>query len=100
MNVAGPPALLVANLHKLNDRDAPGQAPDRLRDKDTADVNRLMQKFPTATIADRPGELRDHPRAGPTTEEAIGYLGTLFAAPRSKGIGMTVSALGAAMSKL
>lgn len=97
VNVAGPAALLVAKLHKLHDRSGPGQTPDRLRDKDAADVYRLMQTFSAATIAARLAELRNHPQAGPATEEAVGYLRTLFAAPRSTGTGMAVSALDAAI---
>jgi hypothetical protein len=97
VRVAGPAALLIAKLHKLSDRSAPDQPPDRLRDKDAADVYRLMQTFQPEPIADKFTQLSGHPQAGAVTEEAIGFLRTLFATPRSTGTLMAASALSAAI---
>ncbi len=93
VQVAGPAALIVAKLHKLHDRMGPGQRADRLRDKDAADVYRLMQTFSAETVAATFSNLREHTQAGPATDEAIGYLAELFAAPRLPGVLMAASAL-------
>jgi hypothetical protein len=97
VQVAGPAALLVAKLHKLHDRAEPGQRRDRLRDKDAADVYRLMQNFNARLIGTTIVGLRDHPLAGPATVEAIGYLEDLFIAPRSQGTLMAIEALRTAL---
>jgi len=97
VNVAGPAALVIAKLHKLNDRSEASRTPGRLKDKDAADVYRLMQTFSAGSVATKLIELRNHAQAGPATEEAIGYLGTLFAAPRSVGTLMAAKALDAAI---
>lgn len=80
VRVAGPSALLIAKLHKLNDRLAPGQSPDRLGDKDAADIYRLMQVFPAEGISARLKELSTHAQAGLATKEAIVFLDELFGA--------------------
>jgi hypothetical protein len=97
--VAGPAALMVAKLHKLHDRTAPGQRANRARDKDAADVYRLMQTFPPESVAVTMAMLRDHPRAGPATNEAVDYLAQLFSAPRSLGTLMAASALQAVVAE-
>lgn len=93
IRVAGVAALLVGKLHKLHDRMAVGQRPDRLRDKDAADAYRLMQHSPAGPVAATLATLRNHDQAGPATVEAVDYLGELFAAARSPGVTMAVAAL-------
>jgi hypothetical protein len=92
VQVAGPAALLVAKLHKVHDRAGPGKRQDRLRDKDAADIYRLMQTFDPLSIATTMVSLGEHPLAGPATVEAIGFLEELFVAPRSQGTRMAVEA--------
>ncbi|MCY4030142.1 MAG: hypothetical protein OXH75_28010 [Acidobacteria bacterium] len=48
MLVAGPAALLVAKIHKIAERFG---AADRVSEKDTLDVLRLLQATETATLA-------------------------------------------------
>jgi hypothetical protein len=94
--VAGPAALLVAKAYKLRDRIAAGK-PDRLDDKDAADVLRLMQEIPVAVVAPRLLELMEHETAGPTTAQGRQYLGELFGRRGAAGIAMAVRALRVAM---
>jgi hypothetical protein len=93
VNVAGPAALFIGKAFKLHERSKPGQRPDRLRDKDAADVYRLMQRFSPVLIADRLGELRQHDDIAATIDSGLAYLSELFLAARSPGINMVVSAL-------
>lgn len=59
---------------------------------------RLMQTFDAPAIATTISGLRSHDLAGPATEEAIDYLGELFAAPRSRGTQMAIAAFSSALS--
>lgn len=99
VRVAGPASLIIAKLHKLHDRLQSGQRPDRLRDKDAADVYRLMQLFPPDLIADRWAGFEDHELIQPVVSEARTYLVELFGAPRSGGTNMAVDALTGAISE-
>lgn len=77
LEVAGPAALLVAKLHKLDERrDTPG----RLLDKDAHDIYRLLAATETRSLAGDLAALRVDKLAGGVTDEAIVYLGDLFAA--------------------
>jgi len=79
--VAGPAALLVAKLHKLNDR----VATDRASDKDALDALRLLRAVPAPEFAVRLRMLTDDPIAGEVTEEALAYLRHLFSNVSSSG---------------
>lgn len=62
-NVAGPAALLVAKAHKIHDRVQRGR-PERIDDKDAADVLRLMQTTDPTIIGATLKDLAAHPVAG------------------------------------
>lgn len=92
VEVAASPALLVAKAHKIQDRLSSSR-PDRIDDKDAADVYRLMQTTSPSEIATRFADLRRHEIAGPTTEAAITYLADLFGRRNSEGVRMAVRSL-------
>lgn len=79
--VAGPAALLVAKLHKLNDR----VGTDRANDKDALDALRLLRAVPALELAAQLRMLTDDPIAGEVTQEALAYLQDLFSNVRSSG---------------
>lgn len=70
-SVAGPAALLVSKAHKIHDRTQRVR-PDRIVDKDAADVLRLMQTTAPATVGATLAGLAVHPMAGDVTTAAIG----------------------------
>ena len=88
--VAGPAALLVAKLHKIVDRldDSPG----RVKDKDGLDVLRLLRAIPTERLAQDLAKLLQQDVSRNVTEEAVGYLSTLFGTTTSEGTQMAVRA--------
>jgi len=92
VEVAGAAALLVAKAHKIHDRVGSSR-PDRMEDKDAADIYRLMQTTAPAEAGRRLSELRRHPNAGPATEAAISHLTVLFGSRDGGGIRMAVRAL-------
>ena len=91
--VAGPAALLVSKLHKIEERLAEGRA-RRLDDKDALDVLRLLQAVPTAGLARSFHALIQDGIAQEVTRETLASLHTLFAAPRAVGSQMAVRAVG------
>lgn len=92
VEVAGVAALLVAKAHKIHDRVL-SERPDRLSDKDAADVYRIMQTAsPTATGATL-ASLSKHPQAGEPTLVALTYLGDLFGRRSGQGVAMAQRAL-------
>lgn len=95
--VAGVAALMVAKLHKIKDRlDEPGGR--RVRDKDAADVYRLMQTSRPAEVATTMRELSKHATAGRPTENALGHLRHLFGRRNATGVELAVGALRVAVS--
>ena len=71
LRVAGPAALLVAKITKIEERrDSPG----RHQPKDGLDVLRLLQATSTEAMAQRLGELASDPLAGAVTTAAIEAL--------------------------
>lgn len=92
VRVAGPAALVVAKLHKINDRLASGK-PDRIADKDAADVYRIMEAFTVEEVVERLRPLRDDSRSASPTSAAVELLGRLFEAPRAPGVQMAAAAL-------
>ena len=71
LRVAGPAALLVAKVTKIEERR---DTPARHQPKDGLDVLRLLQTTPTEAMAQRLAELARDPLAGPATEAAIAAL--------------------------
>ncbi|WP_053384539.1 GSU2403 family nucleotidyltransferase fold protein [Leucobacter celer] len=83
VKVAGPAALLVAKLHKINDRLE--QPQNRRDDKDAHDVYRLLRTIETATLADTLQRLLTTPVTKAVTTEAVGMLRELFGSSSAQG---------------
>jgi len=94
--VAGPAALLVSKAHKLHDRVASTKA-SRLHDKDAADVLRIMQTWPVASLSSVISVLLSDPVAGQPTRDALVYLRDLFGGRSRPGTAMAADALRLAM---
>jgi len=71
IRVAGPAALLVAKVIKVEERR--GQ-PQRLQPKDGLDVLRLLQACETSPLSDRLATLAGDPLAGDVTRMAMSSL--------------------------
>lgn len=95
-NVAGVAALFVAKLHKLHDRVESGN-PDRLVDKDAADVVRLMQATSGREVGATFAGLRTDKVAGAVSTSALAYIDELFGRRGRPGIAMAARALRLAM---
>lgn len=89
VRVAGVAALLVAKLHKIEERKT---ALDRRQDKDGLDVLRLLRFAETAPLANRLMQLAANPLAGDVTRAARGFLQDLFVERNSVGAQMAVRA--------
>ncbi|MFJ5232835.1 hypothetical protein ACIQBJ_23425 [Kitasatospora sp. NPDC088391] len=96
VHVAGVVALLVAKAFKISDRLADEiRRPDRLTDKDAADVLRLfMSAAPTRAAADA-ARLRASERVGAVAAEGLELVTELFGRPGARGVEMAVQALAA-----
>jgi hypothetical protein len=92
VRVAGPASLLVAKLHKLEDRNKEGRL-DRIADKDAADIYRIIQTVATDVLADRLKQLLADSIARPVTEQALEYLHRLFGVRSGVGIQMASDSL-------
>jgi hypothetical protein len=90
--VAGPAALLVAKLFKVQERVAAGRQ-SRIADKDAGDLYRLMLAIPMSEFAPRLQRLLADPVSQETTMMALRYLDELFAAPVAVGVTMAGRAL-------
>jgi hypothetical protein len=91
IRLAGPAALLVAKLHKLNERSQERKA-KRLKDKDALDVLRILRAVPSEVLKEKLDRLRNDDLAGTVTHEALDYLRTLFGSRESLGTRMAVRA--------
>ncbi len=96
--VAGEAALLVAKLHKINDR-VQSRRSDRIDDKDAADVLRLMQSVAPERIGETFVRLLDDSIAGAVTSEAVRLLEALFGRAGRPGVRMAARALRLAMDE-
>lgn len=87
MALAGPAALLVSKIHKLNQRvdESEQGRVRRLKDKDALDILRLLRSVDLGAMAGKLRELVDDPLAGPVTQEALEFMPELFARPDSVG---------------
>lgn len=79
--VAGPAALLVAKLHKIEDR----ADTERTVAKDALDVLRLLRAVPTPVLAARLRVVLAGESSAEVTREALEYLGDLFGGRRRRG---------------
>jgi hypothetical protein len=89
MNVAGPGALLVAKLHKIAERTSDD---DRVKDKDSLDMFRLLRAITTEDLVRRLTRMTASADAAAVTSEAIDHLRVLFSEPRGRGIRSAVAA--------
>jgi hypothetical protein len=78
-NVASPPALLVAKLHKIGERH--DGAPGRLLDKDAHDLYRLLRAVRTDDIAEGLRRLRVDQTSAAVTGDALRWLRDLTTDP-------------------
>jgi hypothetical protein len=91
--VAGPAALIVSKLHKIQERLAErGQR--RVDAKDALDVFRLLRAIPTAELAKTFSTLLQSSVSGKVAAEALEGLKALFTNPRADGCQMAVRAAG------
>jgi len=91
-NVAGPAALFVAKAHKLHDRLNAGR-PNRVDDKDAADIFRLMQTTQALDVGATLAMLTYDELAGPATTASLTYMEELFARRGRPGVRMATRAL-------
>lgn len=87
VEVAGFAALLVAKMHKIRHRRR--GRPNRLSDKDAADVYRIMQVASPDEVAMTLDQLCRHAMAADATKQALSYLDELFG--RRAGGGVTLA---------
>ena len=90
IRVAGSAALLVAKVHKVQDRA--GTA--RSTDKDALDVLRLLRGTTTGDLAGRMRRILADDTAGPVAKDALDLLRSQFADRAGEGIEMAVRAVG------
>ncbi len=91
--VAGPAALIVSKLHKIQERLAEREQ-RRLDAKDALDVLRLLRGIPTSDLAKTFGNLLQTTVSKEVTREALEGLKDLFADPRAVGSQMAARAAG------
>lgn len=87
--VAGPGALLVAKLTKIQER---AESPTRLIDKDALDVLRLLQAVPTSELAARLRRLQGAEVSRSVTDRAVESLAGLFGTAGAQGSRMAARA--------
>lgn len=90
VQVAGPAALLVAKLHKIQDRTGTG----RESDKDALDVFRLLRGTTTEELSDRFRRLLADPRSALVSTAAVKLLRRQFGTRGSEGVEMATRAVG------
>ena len=90
LRVAGPGALLLAKLHKIEDR----LGTKRTSDKDALDILRLLRGVPTEELARRFEVLRRDPRSAKTSSRGVELLGRLFGSRAAPGSAMAAQAVG------
>lgn len=83
VSVAGPSALVVAKVHKLQDR---ANDLSRLKDKDALDVYRLFRGVSENELVTGFMLLQSDSRSAPVTAEALAAIGHMFGSPRSPGV--------------
>lgn len=90
VRVAGPAGLLVAKLHKIQDRH--GTA--RSNDKDALDVLRILRGTTTEELAGRFQHVREDTRSRDVARAAVDVLKQLFADRAGAGVQMASRAVG------
>jgi hypothetical protein len=90
VRVAGPAALLVAKVHKIDDRQGTG----RQSDKDALDALRLLRGTDTDDLAARFRSLLDDSKSAEFAEAAVTLLRTQFGTRGGVGIEMATRSAG------
>ena len=90
IRVAGPAALLIAKVHKIQDR----AGSHRSVDKDALDVLRLLRGVDTEDFADRFSRILADDRAAAVARAALQLLRTHFGSRAAPGIEMISRAVG------
>lgn len=90
LRVAGAAALLVAKLHKIEDR----RGSDRTSDKDALDVLRLLRGTETPELAARFERLVRDPRSSTAAQRGRELLAAQFGARGGIGLAMAVRSAG------
>ena len=90
IRVAGSAALLVAKLHKIQDRSGTARAID----KDALDILRLLRGTATDDLAGRMHRLLADRNAAPAAEAALDLLRSQFASRAGEGVLMATRAAG------
>jgi hypothetical protein len=90
VRVAGPAALLVAKVHKIEDRTGSG----RQSDKDALDVLRLLRGTTTEDLAERYAKLLADPRSESAAMRGCQLLATQFAPGGGVGVEMAIRSAG------
>ena len=94
VNVAGPAALLVAKAYKINDRlQRQEERPDRLSNKDAADVYRIMIKISAPAASAVFDEALTDDRVGEVAAMGLEYLRQQSGGAETPGVRMAVDAL-------
>ncbi|HEX5404852.1 MAG TPA: hypothetical protein VFX16_21395 [Pseudonocardiaceae bacterium] len=93
VHVAGPAALLVTKTFKIKDRLSDASRPDRVVNKDAADVIRIMTTNPAAAVSASFSALVTDDRIGTVTAQGLCYLRELFGGAATEGVVMAVRAL-------
>jgi hypothetical protein len=91
--VAGPAALMVAKLVKIDDRRETGRG----NDKDALDIVRLLRGVPTAELAERMRRLEASQISSAVADRAVDLLRALFGRHGAHGIAMAARAAGDAV---
>jgi len=73
--VASPATLMVANLHKISERE---NTPTRLFNKDAHDLYRILRAVSTYELVAAFERLLDNDGSRQITEQALVFLGRLF----------------------
>lgn len=90
LSVAGPAALLMSKVFKIQDRLG---SSGRLSDKDALDVYRLLRGTPTEDMASRYGKILGDARAEANAKVSLGLLMSQFGDRRAEGIQMALRAV-------
>ena len=90
IQVAGPAALLVSKLIKINDR----AGTHRHSDKDALDIARLLRGVETHAMSERMHRLLSDPRSALVAGQAVDLLRTTFGRRAGVGIAMATRATG------
>jgi hypothetical protein len=91
VRVAGPAALVVAKVHKIDDR----KDSDRQSDKDALDVLRLLRGTETDELVARWAKLLDDKRSADAAQRGRELLEEQFARRQNVGVQMAIRSAGA-----